>query len=64
MRIVAIGTLILVLCGALSAQTVRDAIALANEGKTQEAIEKFETLYQRDENNPTVVNWLGISTSR
>ena len=56
MRIVASWILIVAMCGTLTAQTVREAVALANQGKTQEAIEMFETLYQRDENNPTVAN--------
>jgi protein O-GlcNAc transferase len=59
MRIVASWTLVVAMCGVLAAQSVREAVALANQGKTQEAIEMFETLYQRDENNPTVANWLG-----
>jgi hypothetical protein len=45
MRIVTIGILILGLCDALLAQTVREAVALANQGKVQEAVEMFETLY-------------------
>ncbi|MCS7227283.1 MAG: tetratricopeptide repeat protein, partial [Gloeomargarita sp. SKYB31] len=55
-----IGWVLIGLCLTLGyAQTVREAVDLANRGKTQEAIEAFEALYQRDENNPTVVNWLG-----
>ncbi|MCS7301100.1 MAG: tetratricopeptide repeat protein, partial [Fimbriimonadales bacterium] len=59
MRIIASWLLMGVCVLSLSAQSVREAVNLANQGKTQEAIAAFEALYQRDENNPTVVNWLG-----
>ncbi len=39
--------------------TVGEAVRLAQQGKTQEAIEMFETLLQRDPENKTVLNWLG-----